>query len=47
MITALDPWGVELFNEPDVQSGKAVEDYYGAWIAEDGDPYEAGRTTVR
>ena len=42
MITALDPWGVELFNEPDVESGKAVEDYYGAWVAEDGSFYEAG-----
>ena len=42
MITALDPWGVEIWNEPDTQPKNAEENYYGAWIQDYGDAYEAG-----
>lgn len=41
-VTALAPWGVEIWNEPDTQPRHAEEEFYGAWIQDYGDAYEAG-----
>lgn len=42
LIDRYSPWGVEIWNEPDTYPGP-YQDYYGAWIPETGDPFQAGQ----
>ena len=37
------PWGIEIWNEPDVPKRFSVPDYYGSWVDDDDKFYNSGK----